>query len=309
MSTAVGLSHNVYDGVMYLGVCDKIVPGMLIGALSFGHLPSLFIPSGPMPSGISNASKAKSREAFAEGKIGTKELVDVESKSYHSCGTCTFYGTANSNQMLLEMMGLQLPNSSFVNANTPLREALIKESVIQLHHMSEKKGLSIAEIICEKSIVNAMIGLLTTGGSSNHTIHLIAIAKAAGISINWSDFDALSKIIPLTCKLYPNGSADVNHFRDAGGMGVVISELLKKGLLHNDVNTILGKGLEQFINQPSLEDNTLQYDTQYTESLDLNIISSIDTPFQAEGGVSLLEGNIGRAVVKTSALTKRAFIY
>ncbi|HHD83428.1 MAG TPA: phosphogluconate dehydratase, partial [Campylobacteraceae bacterium] len=220
MGTAIALSHNVFDGVFYLGVCDKIVPGMLIGALAFGHLPGIFVPAGPMPSGISNAEKAKIRQEFAQGKVSEGELLQAEAASYHSCGTCTFYGTANSNQMLLEMMGLQLPNSSFVNTNTPLRDALTDEAAGVMVQMTEHLGRykPIASILDERSFVNAIIGLMATGGSTNHTIHLIAVARAAGILLTWEDFDAISKVTPLLCRLYPNGQADVNHFRDAGGM-------------------------------------------------------------------------------------------
>ncbi|WP_320034859.1 phosphogluconate dehydratase [Halarcobacter sp.] len=301
MGTAIGLSHNVYDGAFYLGVCDKIVPGLLIGALTFGHLPSIFVPAGPMPSGISNAQKAKIRQEYALGKVGKDKLLEAESSSYHSSGTCTFYGTANSNQMLLEMMGLQLPNSSFVNTNTPLRDALTQEAANTLLKLTKDK-LSIGEMVTEKSFVNAIIGLMTTGGSSNHTIHLIAMAKAAGIVLTWEDFDALSKVIPLLCKMYPNGSADVNHFRDAGGMSVVISELLNEGLVHNDINTVVGFGLENFIVEPSLEDKKLVFKEGAKISRDIDVISSVKKPFSSEGGLKLLKGNIGRSVIKTSAL-------
>lgn len=306
MGTAIALSHNVYDGAIYLGVCDKIVPGLLIGGLSFGHLPSIFLPAGPMTSGVLNKQKAQVREEFAKGKVSSKALLEVECKSYHNSGTCTFYGTANSNQMLLEMMGLQLANSSFVNANTALRKALTIRGVEQLLALA-KQQITLSDILCEKSFINAIIGLLATGGSSNHTIHLIAIAKAAGIILTWDDFDELSKIIPLLCKLYPNGNADVNHFRDAGGMSVVISQLLKKGLLHNDVQTIMGKGLDKYIVSPKLEKQGVKFVKGLKQSNDVNIISSIDKPFSSEGGLKLLKGNIGRAVIKTSALKKEHF--
>lgn len=301
MGTAIGLSHNVYDGVFYLGVCDKIVPGLLIGALTFGHLPSIFVPAGPMPSGISNSQKAKIRQEYALGKVGKDKLLEAESSSYHSSGTCTFYGTANSNQMLLEMMGLQLPNSSFVNTNTPLRDALTQEAARTLLKLTKNKK-SIGEMVTEKSFVNAIIGLMATGGSSNHTIHLIAMAKAAGIVLNWEDFDSLSKVIPLLCKMYPNGSADVNHFRDAGGMSVVISELLNAGLVHNDIDTVAGFGLENFIVEPILVENKLIFEKGFITSQDEEVISSVKEPFSKEGGLKLLKGNIGRSVIKTSAL-------
>jgi len=301
MGTAIGMSHNVYDGAFYLGVCDKIVPGLLIGALQFGHLPSIFVPAGPMPSGISNSQKAKVRQEFAQGKVDEKALLEVESKSYHSSGTCTFYGTANSNQMLLEMMGLQLPNSSFVNTNTPLRDALTRKAAQTLVKL-KKEGKTIGEMIDEKSFVNAIIGLMATGGSSNHTIHLIAMAKAAGIVLTWDDFDELSKVIPLLCKMYPNGSADVNHFRDAGGMSVVISQLIDAGLVHNDVETVVGFGLENFVVEPKLDSDEVIFEEGPKVSRDENIVSTVQKPFFNEGGIKLLKGNVGRSVIKTSAL-------
>tara|TARA_B100001063_G_scaffold102378_1_gene95574 strand:+ start:156 stop:1976 length:1821 start_codon:yes stop_codon:yes gene_type:complete len=302
MATAIGLSHNVFDGAVYLGVCDKIVPGLLMGALSFGHLPAVFIPSGPMPSGISNSDKAKKREEFALGKIDKGELLKVEAQSYHSCGTCTFFGTANSNQMLLEMMGLQLPNGSFVNTNTPLRKELTKEATRQVLSLVRKDGFALADIIDERSFVNAIVGLMATGGSSNHTIHLIAMAKIAGITLNWDDFDAISKVTPLLCQMYPNGSLDVNHFRDAGGMGVVISQLIKAGLVHNDVKTIIGVGLDDFCVEPKLEDEKLIFTKDCNVSRNTEVVSSIESPYSVEGGLKLLTGNIGRSVIKTSAL-------
>ncbi len=302
MGTAIGLSHNVFDGAVYLGVCDKIVPGLLMGALSFGHLPAVFIPSGPMPSGISNSEKAKKREEFALGEIDKGELLKVEAQSYHSCGTCTFFGTANSNQMLLEMMGLQLPNGSFVNTNTPLRTELTKEATRQVLSLIKKEGFALADIIDERSFVNAIVGLMATGGSSNHTIHLIAMAKIAGITLNWDDFDAISKVTPLLCRMYPNGSLDVNHFRDAGGMGVVISQLIKAGLVHNDVKTILGVGLDDFCVEPKLVNDKLEFTKDCNISRNIEVISSIENPYSVEGGLKLLIGNIGRSVIKTSAL-------
>jgi len=309
MGTAVGLSHNVYDGALYLGVCDKIVPGLLIGALSFGHLPGIFIPAGPMPSGISNAHKAKVRQDFAQGKVSEGELLKVEADSYHSSGTCTFYGTANSNQMLLEMLGLQLPNSSFINTNTPLREALTTYAAKTILTMTRLGGTykPVADIVNEKSFVNAIVGLMATGGSTNHTIHLIAMARAAGIILNWNDFDEISKVTPLLCKLYPNGQADVNHFRDAGGMSVVISELLKAGVLHNDVETIMGRGLDAHIVEPELVDGALTFKKGPEVSRDQEVISSKETPFSQEGGLRLLCGNLGRSVIKTSALKPEQF--
>ncbi|MFC2073300.1 phosphogluconate dehydratase [Campylobacterota bacterium] len=310
MGTAIGLSHNVYDGALYLGVCDKIVPGLMIGALAFGHLPGMFVPAGPMPSGISNAQKAKVRQDFAQGKVSEDSLLKVESASYHSSGTCTFYGTANSNQMLLEMMGIQLPNSSFVNTNTPLREALTAHAAKTILTMTDLMGTykPIADIIDEKSFVNAIVGLMATGGSTNHTIHIIAMARAAGIILNWDDFDAISKVTPLLCKMYPNGQADVNHFRDAGGMSVVISQLLDAGLVHNDVETIVGKGLDSYIAEPSLCSGHLTFEEGARISRDENVVSSIEKPFSEEGGLKLLTGNLGRSVIKTSALKPDQFI-
>lgn len=304
MSSAVALSHNMFDGAVMLGVCDKIVPGMFIGAMSFGHLPVVFAPAGPMPSGISNAQKAKVRQEFAEGKVSEDALLKAESASYHSAGTCTFYGTANSNQMLMEIMGLHLPGGSFVNANTPLRDALTEAATLKLLEFSplSENYMPISKLIDEKSFVNAVVGLLATGGSTNHTIHLIAMARACGIVLTWDDFDALSKITPLLCKMYPNGSADVNHFHQAGGMAVVINELLNAGLLHEDVNTLMGKGLRLYLQEPYLEDGKLLYRPAKPTSLDTDVISSATEPFSHEGGLRVLDGNIGRSVIKTSAL-------
>lgn len=307
MGTAIGLSHDTYDGAFYLGVCDKIVPGLLIGALSFGYLPAIFVPSGPMPSGISNKEKAKVREEYAQGKVDEKALLEVEKASYHSCGTCTFFGTANSNQMLLEMMGLQLPNSSFVNTNTPLREALTKKAAKTLIELCEKK-ISLSDIICEKSFVNAIIGLMATGGSTNHTMHLIAMAKAAGIVLTWEDFDDISKVTPLLCKMYPNGTADVNAFREAGGMSVVISQLLEAGIVHNDVETVVGFGLDNFIKEPILEDQELVFKDGPTTSKNKEVVSDKEKPFSKEGGLKLLVGNMGKSVIKISAL-KEELLY
>lgn len=303
-ATAIALSHNMFDGALYLGVCDKIVPGLLMGALSFGHLPAAFIPAGPMRSGVSNSEKAQVRQAFAQGKVGEEELLRIEAGSYHSPGTCTFYGTANSNQMLMEIMGLHLPGSSFVNANTPLRDALTRyatQQVIKRTH-AQSEQLPIGKMLDEKSFVNAIIGLLATGGSSNHTIHIIAMARAAGIVINWSDFHALSSCIPLLTRLYPNGSADVNHFHQQGGMPVVIKELLTEGLLHEDVQTIMGKGLKEYCQLPQLIDDELIWYEPASPSEDNEIISPVSKPFDAQGGLNILDGNIGRSVIKSSAL-------
>jgi phosphogluconate dehydratase len=304
MGSAVGLAHNIYDGAIYLGVCDKIVPGLVMSALSFGHLPSIFIPTGPMPSGISNSEKSKIRQEYAKGEVSKEKLLEAESASYHSCGTCTFYGTANSNQMLLEMMGLQLPNSSFVNANTPLRDKLTELATLQLLDECKNSHRGIGEIIDEKSFVNAIVGLLATGGSTNHTIHLIAMAKIAGIILKWEDFDAISKVTPLLCKMYPNGSGDVNHFREAGGMASVIQSLTELELIHNDVETILGRGLENFIVEPKIQNDKVVFEKVSGVSKDTNIVANVSEPFDSEGGLKLLSGNIGRSVIKTSALKK-----
>ena len=306
-STAIALSHNMFDAALYLGVCDKIVPGLLIGALSFGHLPAIFVPAGPMTSGISNAEKAKVRQEFAQGKVGTKELLKSESGSYHSAGTCTFYGTANSNQMLMEIMGLHLPGSSFVNANTPLREALTRAAARQLLSLTDTQGNSIAvgTMLDEKSFVNAIIGLLATGGSSNHTMHIIAMARAAGIVINWNDFHDLSESIPLLTRMYPNGNSDVNHFHAAGGMPVVIRELLQNGMLHDDVQTIMGDGMSAYTRSPLIENNELVWQDAPELPDDHEIISHVSKPFDSHGGINILEGNIGRSVIKTSALKSK----
>ena len=303
MSTAVGLSHNLFDAVLCLGICDKIVPGLLIGSLRFGHLPTIFVPGGPMHSGISNDEKSQIRQAFAEGKIGRDELLKGESDSYHSPGTCTFYGTANSNQMLMEIMGLQLPGSSFVNPNTELR-SLLTEEAVKVAVTNSKLGLdrSLMHIITEESIVNGIIGLLATGGSTNHTIHLIAIARAAGIIINWDDMSDLSDVIPLITRMYPNGAADVNHFHAAGGMSYVISTLLENGLLHENVTTILGLGLQRYTQEPKIETNQLIWVDGPKESLNKSIIRSASEPFSKDGGIKILQGNLGRAVIKTAAV-------
>ncbi len=303
LSTAVSLSHEVFDAVICLGTCDKIVPGLLIGALAFGHLPMVFAPAGPMVSGLSNKEKARVREQFAAGQIGREDLLASESAAYHSPGTCTFYGTANSNQMLMEMMGLQLPGGSFVNPGTPLRHQLTDESVRRVIEMAhEDPKLVLGRIVDEKAIVNAIAGLLATGGSTNHTIHLIAMARAAGITIDWSDFSDLSKAVPLLARVYPNGSADVNHFHAAGGMGFVIRELLGAGLLHEDVTTMLGHGLSQYCREPFVEDEQISWRESRSESLDTDIVAPVARPFDAEGGLRLVEGPIGRAIVKISAV-------
>ncbi len=304
MSTAIALSHNMFDAALCLGVCDKIVPGLFIGALSFGHLPTIFVPGGPMPSGLPNKEKAKIRQLFAEGKVGRDALLESEAQSYHSEGTCTFYGTANSNQMLMEIMGLHLPGSAFIQPNTPLRDALTSAAakrVAQTTALGEQY-LPMAEIINERAIVNAIIGLLATGGSTNHTLHLVAMAKAAGVLINWDDFSELSEVIPLLARVYPNGSADVNHFHAAGGMGFLIRELLQAGLLHGDVNTVMGKGLQHFTQEPFLGESGLVWRDAPVNSGDETVLRPASNPFSSDGGLKLLQGNLGRAVIKTSSV-------
>ncbi len=304
MGTAVALSHNMFDGTLLLGICDKIVPGMLMGALPFGHLPTLFVPGGPMPTGISNEEKAKIRQDYAEGKIDRAALLKGESDSYHSPGTCTFYGTANSNQMLLEMMGLQLPGSSFVNPGTEHRELLSRFAVRQLidNIRNHRKERALAYILDERAILNAIIGLLATGGSTNHTIHLIAIARAAGVIVDWTDFSELSEIIPLMARVYPNGVADVNHFHAAGGVPFIMRSLLKNGLMHQDVNTILGPGLDQFCRESGIENSDIVWRTVPEKSYNEAVLRPAEDPFQPTGGIRLLKGNLGRSVIKTSAV-------
>jgi phosphogluconate dehydratase len=309
LSAAVGLTHNMFDAGIYLGICDKIIPGLMMGALRFGHLPAIFVPGGPMPSGISNDEKARIRQEFAEGKIGRAELLKGESDSYHSPGTCTFYGTANSNQMLMEIMGLQLPGSSFVNPGTELRE-LLNEEAIKVAKNNSLKGFetSLANLFDEKTIVNGIIGLLATGGSTNHTIHLIAIARAAGIIINWDDMSDLSEVIPLLTRMYPNGSADVNHFHASGGMAFVIRTLLENGLLHEDVMTIVGKGLKRYTQEPKIHNHELVWADGPTASLNESIVRHATNPFSNNGGIKILKGNIGRSVIKTAAVSEENFI-
>ncbi|NBV75395.1 MAG: phosphogluconate dehydratase [Methylococcaceae bacterium] len=308
MSTAIGLSHDMFDAALYLGVCDKIVPGLLIGALSFGHLPAVFVPAGPMPSGLSNKEKVRIRQLYAEGKVGRKELLESESQSYHSPGTCTFYGTANSNQMMVEIMGLHLPGSSFVNPYTSLREELTKAAAQQVLKFTALGDdyRPVGHVINEKAIINAIIGLLATGGSTNHTLHLIAIARAAGVIINWDDFDRLSKVIPLLTKIYPNGAADVNHFQAAGGMGVLIAELLAHGLLHGDILTIGDQhGMSQYSQEPKLSEGKLRWEAGPGHSLDNTVIATVAEPFAAGGGLHVMHGNLGRGVSKISAVAEQ----
>jgi phosphogluconate dehydratase len=304
MSTAIALSHNMFDAAVYLGICDKIVPGLVIGALTFGHLPAVFIPAGPMPSGIPNDEKSKVRQLYAEGKVGRAELLEAESKSYHSAGTCTFYGTANSNQMLMEIMGLHLPGASFVNPGTPLRDALTREATKRALSLTSlgNNYTPIGHIIDEKAIVNGLVGLHATGGSTNHTMHLIAMAAAAGIQITWDDMSDLSDATPLLARVYPNGVADVNHFHAAGGMGFLIKELLAGGYLHEDVKTVWGTGLSGYTVEAKLNDEGLTFEPSPEVSALPKVLTGVNEPFQATGGLKLLTGNLGRSVIKVSAV-------
>jgi len=304
MATAVSLSHDMYEGALYLGICDKIVPGMLIGALSFGHLASAFVPSGPMPSGIPNEEKSKVRQAFAAGKASRAELLDAEARSYHGSGTCTFYGTANSNQMLMEIMGLHIPGASFEAPDTPLREALTAAAVerVLANDCLGDHYMPIGRIVDERAIVNGVVGLHATGGSTNHLLHLVAIARAAGIELRWDDFDALSAVVPLLARVYPNGYADVNHFHEAGGMAFLMDQLLDGGLLHGDVNTITGHGLEAYRHVPRLEGQALAWQRVSKESGNRGVLRSITEPFRQDGGLRMLSGNVGRAVIKVSSV-------
>jgi phosphogluconate dehydratase len=304
MGTAIALSHNMFDSALYLGVCDKIVPGLLIGALHFGHLPAVFVPAGPMTSGMSNKEKARIRQLYAQGKATREELLECESQSYHGAGTCTFYGTANSNQMLMEIMGLHLPGAAFITPGTPLRDALTAAAARRAVAISQQGGsyMPVGQLVDEKCIVNAVIGLLATGGSTNHTLHLVAIAKAAGIVIDWNDFNELSAVIPMLTRIYPNGDADVNHFNAAGGPGFVIRELLDAGLLHDDVNTILGHGLRAHCSEPFLDGDKVIWKPVPAVTGDDNVLRPASAPFAADGGMILVAGNLGRAVMKISAV-------
>jgi phosphogluconate dehydratase len=319
MSTAISLSHDVFDGVFCLGVCDKIVPGLLIGALSFGHLPVYFLPAGPMQSGIPNKEKARIRQQFAQGLVSREDLLEAESASYHSAGTCTFYGTANSNQMLMEIMGLHLPGSSFINPYTELRDGLTGNAVeTMLNQLTKNNDATcLADVVSEKTIINGLVGLLSTGGSTNHAIHLVAIAKAAGVQITWKDMSDLSECVPLLTRIYPNGSADVNHFQAAGGMGFLMKELAKGGFLHTDVKTILGQGLDAYMTEPRIDkdDSLILSDASGPSkvkwvacpesSLDEEVLRPIDNPFSKQGGLQLLTGNLGKAVIKISAVAEQ----
>jgi phosphogluconate dehydratase len=304
LSTSVALSHAMFDATLCLGVCDKIVPGLLIGALAFGQLPTIFVPAGPMTSGLPNKEKARIRQLYAEGKADRAVLLESESASYHDAGTCTFYGTANSNQMLMEIMGLHVPGAAFVNPNTPLRDALTRAAAHRAAQLWSQGPdyRPLAEIVDERAIVNAIVGLLATGGSTNHTIHLVAMARAAGVVIDWDDFSTLSGVVPLIARVYPNGSADVNHFHAAGGMAFVIRELLGAGLLHGDVKTVAGDGLAHYTLEPWLDGGQLAWRPGATGSGDRTVLRPVADAFSSDGGLKLLRGNLGRSVIKVSAV-------
>ena len=304
MGTAVALSHEMFDAALLLGICDKIVPGLFIGAMAFGHLPAVFVPSGPMSSGLPNPEKSRIRNLYAQGKATRDELLAAEAASYHDVGTCTFYGTANSNQMLMEVMGLHLPGAAFVAPNTPLRDALTIAATRRAAAMSAPAGstLTTAGIIDERSFVNAIVGLLATGGSTNHTLHLVAMAHAAGIVVNWDDFSELSAVVPLLARIYPNGQADVNPFHAAGGMGLLMRELLSAGLLHEAVGTVAGEGLSAYAREPVLGDQGLAWREAPASSGDRDVLRGVADPFSADGGLKVLHGNLGRAIIKVSAV-------
>lgn len=304
LSTAVALSHGMFEGAALLGICDKIVPGLLIGALRFGHLPAILVPGGPMPSGLPNKEKQRVRQLYAEGKLGRTELLEAEAASYHAAGTCTFYGTANSNQMMMEVMGLHMPGAAFVNPGTQLRQALTRAAIHRLAEIAWNGANYRPLGVCvdEKAIVNAIVGLLATGGSTNHAIHLPAIARAAGIAIDWEDFDCLSSVVPLIARIYPNGSGDINQFQQAGGMAFVIGELLEAGLLHRDIVTVAADDLGAYADAPQLEEEKLVWKERARVSRDKNILRSVKTAFGADGGMRLVSGNLGRAIFKTSAV-------
>jgi phosphogluconate dehydratase len=307
MSTAIALSHGMFDAAALLGICDKIVPGLLIGALRFGHLPVLLVPGGPMPSGLPNKEKQRIRQLYAEGKVGKDELLRAESRSYHAPGTCTFYGTANSNQMMMELMGLHVPNAAFINPGTPLRQALTRAAVHRLAQLARSGERPLAQVVDEKAIVNAMIGLLATGGSTNHFIHLPAIARAAGIMIDWQDFAELSSAVPLIARVYPNGSKDVNDFQDAGGMAFVTYTLSREGLIHSDTVTAGADSMNAWIGNPELHGDELIWKST-EESADIDMLRPVTSPFRADGGLRLVRGNLGRAVIKTSAVDEERWL-
>ncbi len=305
MAAGIGLSHNMFDAAVFLGICDKIVPGLVIAALAFGHLPSIFIPAGPMTTGLPNDEKSRIRQLYAEGKVGRAELLEAESKSYHGPGTCTFYGTANSNQMLMEIMGFHLPGASFVNPGTTLRDALTREAAKRAMAITAlgNEFTPAGEMIDERSIVNGVVGLHATGGSTNHTLHLVAMARAAGITLTWQDISELSDVVPLLARVYPNGLADVNHFHAAGGMGFLIKQLLREGLVHDDVRTVFGQGLQAYTVEAKLDAAGQVYrEPVPDESGDPKVLTKVDAPFQSTGGLKMLTGNLGKGVIKISAV-------
>jgi phosphogluconate dehydratase len=304
LATVIGLSHNVFDGALLLGICDKILPGLLMGALQFGHLPAILVPGGPMRSGLSNKEKAHARELFAEGKIGAAEMLEVECRCYHGAGTCTFYGTANSNQLVAELLGLHLPGASFVNPDDPLREALTAAAgarVTGLTHLGDSYT-PIGRVVSERSIVNAIVGVLATGGSTNQTMHLVAVARAAGIRVTWDDFSDLAAVVPLLVRIYPNGPGDINSFQQAGGMAALVAELLEGGLLNDDVPTVAGQGLEAYARTPVLDGGVVTWKAERARSADHAVIAPVRKPFSPTGGLKVLSGNLGRAVIKVSSL-------
>ena len=304
MATAIALSHNMFDAALYLGICDKIIPGLMIGALRFGHLPAVFVPGGPMPSGIPNKQKAEVRQRYAEGKASREELLESEMLSYHSPGTCTFYGTANTNQVVMEIMGLHLPGSSFVNPYTPLRDELTREAARQVTRLTPQSGnyMPLCQIVDEKAIVNSVVALCATGGSTNHTLHIPAFAQAAGIQLTWQDMADISAVTPTLAKVYPNGQADVNHFHACGGVPFMVRTLLDAGLLHEDVHTVVGQGLRRYTREPFLENGALVWKEGPTNSLDEAILRPAERGFSSEGGLRVLQGNLGRGVTKISAV-------
>ncbi|MEO0637094.1 MAG: phosphogluconate dehydratase [Pseudomonadota bacterium] len=315
MAAAVGLSHNMFDAAVYLGICDKIVPGLTIAALTFGHIPAIFIPAGPMPSGLPNDEKARVRQEYAQGKVGRDELMKAEMASYHSPGTCTFYGTANSNQMLMEMMGLHIPGASFINPGTPLRDALTRAATKRALQITAQGNefTPAGRMIDEKSIVNAVIGLHATGGSTNHTLHLVAMAKAAGIALTWSDISDLSDAVPLLARVYPNGLADVNHFHAAGGLGFLIRELLDEGLMHEDTRTVWSDndrpGMRAYATEAKLgDDGEAYWQDAAPESGNPKVLTKATEPFRPDGGLKVLTGNLGNSVIKTSAVKPEQYV-
>ena len=310
MSAAVGLSHNMFDGALMLGICDKIVPGLLISSMTFGHLPTVFVPAGPMPSGLPNKEKASVRQQHAKGEIGDDKLLEAESASYHSAGTCTFFGTANSNQLVVEVMGLHLPGASFIAPNTELRTELTKAAARQVTRLTQQSGnyMPVGKMIDEKSIVNAIVALLATGGSTNLTMHIIAFARAAGVIINFQDFNDLSSVVPLLTRIYPNGHADINQFQEAGGMALLFKEMISGGLVHEDVETICGSGLSRYTQQPILDNGKLIWVDGVSQSGDKEVIATATSPFKEDGGLRVLKGNLGVSVLKTSSLREGSLI-